>query len=82
MRRESRERREKVSIFPEQEEKFCSTQIEGKDSSKEGMEIEVKTTSFIASPYSPYGTVFEAIGTIFEADFWHDFREFFFGHRF
>ena len=61
-----RERREKFSIFSEQEGKFCSTQIEGKDSSKEGMEIEEKTTAFIVGPYSPYGMVFEA-------DFWARF---------
>ena len=66
-KRELRERREKVSIFLEQEEKFCSTQIEGKDSNKEGIEIDVNTTAFIASPY---GTVFEVASTIFEADFW------------
>ena len=59
-------RREKVSIFPEQEEKFCSTQIEGKDSSKEGMEIKENTTAFIVGPYD---TVFEAAGMIFEEDF-------------
>ena len=61
-----RERREKVSIFPEQEKKIYKTQIEEKDSSKEGMEIEEKTIAFIAGPY---GTVFEATGMIFEVDF-------------
>ena len=68
-KRELRERREKVSIFPEQEEKFCSTQIEGKGSSKEGMEIKVKTAAFIAGLYSLYGTIFEAAGTIFKKFF-------------
>ena len=53
-------RREKVSIFPEQEEKICSTQIEGKDNSKEGTKIDEKTAAFIAGLYSPYGTIFEA----------------------
>ena len=70
--------REKVSIFLK-EKKICSTQIEGKDSSKEGTKIEMKTTTFIASPYS---TVFAAVGTIFKADFlawflrffWHGFQ--------
>ena len=33
------------------------------------MKIEERTTTFIAGPYSPYGTVFEAVGTIFKADF-------------
>ena len=38
----------------------------GEDSSKEGMEIEEKTTAFIADLY---GMVFEAASTIFKADF-------------
>ena len=70
-----REREERVSIFPEQEEKICSTQIEGNDSSKEGAKIEVKTTTFIAGLYSPYST-------IFEVDFWAQFSRFFWGMDF
>ena len=55
-KRKLRERREKVSIFPGQEEKFCCMQIEGKDNNKEGTKIEEKTTAFIVCLYSLYGT--------------------------
>ena len=53
-------------------------QIEGKDSSREGTQIEEMTTTFIAGPYSSYDTVFSTADTIFEVDFWARFSRFFF----
>ena len=79
MQIEVKERAERVSIFL-RKRKICSTQIEGKDSSREGTKIEERTAAFIADLY---GTVFEGAGTIFKADFWARFsRKTFLGHRF
>ena len=77
-KRELIERRGKVSIFLEQEEKLCSTQIKGNDSNKEGMEIEEKAAAFIDGPYS---TVSEAAGMIFKTYFWAQVSRKKTGHR-
>ena len=51
--------------FSMKEKNICSTQIEGKNSSRKGTKIEERTTAFIVGSYSVYDTVFEAAGTIF-----------------
>ena len=75
---EVKERAERESsIFFENEKKIYSTQIEGNDSNREGINIGERTTTFIAGPYSPYDTVFEAADMIFEANFYARFSRFF-----